>query len=818
MRRGVRAAASPSRHPAEGIVETVSFYSYKGGVGRSLLITNTARFLSLSGRRVVVLDLDLEAPGLLYKLGDAEAREAAARGERLGVVDYLADLFETGAPPASLDPYLVTVPTPPDLDGSIRLLPAGAAPHPRYWERLEALGELRRAREPDLDLAMVLLDLAGRIEEELTADYLLIDARTGVTELGGLATTALADRVVCLTLASDECLDGTRAALDALRGAERPPGRGPVTVEVLLSRVGSMRYGDKEQFATSLGVRTLSAVLHHDHEGVEREPRVGTTHIAERRSGLLMDTAEWIAKTFGRAGDQHGSAALRMRAVASVVRDLTRERPMPTPDHEGGAPWRRDQMRDGVTFTSYSTTRFADIALYSEADDRRRAPTAVPEMIVEYIGDSPPEPIAAVWLRTIGVKAVCLLVAGPDGAVVQRTFTWRWGWSDVRASQRRDLPEAQDFGALDDVGDASSDALVDAIRRGHSRYAYQLVRNWVGVTHATLHGGSPWRPREARRILDGLSSATDGHYLLRVAGGDWLGDEHWGGMSSGRVIAEQVAEGLLAPLYWRTGLEDAAAYGRDKRRVAYVAPVHAFVASHLMGLRYDPEGQFRAEAPAVADESSDDAYAIYGRRGLDGLEMTLDLDATIGAEALARIVAALQLSASDAPPTPLALTQALRARAMLVTVGVLGAYDADSSTLRFYREHIAAAAATLGVATRSLERVVHLHLAVLAYAHLGRDADGRMWESFALPRRVGELIPTGGDLTTLVQCFVARLLDRLGDRDLRDAFEGLSDAQPLPYRAWRRLAAVSLEDLRAWLMTMRRGHGAIDAVRLALFP
>ncbi len=264
-------------------METVSFYSYKGGVGRSLLITNTARFLSLSGRRVVVLDLDLEAPGLLYKLGDAEAREVATRGERLGIVDYLADLFETGAPPASLDPYLVTVPTPPELDGFIRLLPAGSAPHPRYWERLEALAELRRAREPDLDLAMVLMELAGRIEAELAADYLLIDTHSGVTEFGGLATTALADRVVCLTLASDECLDGTRAVLDALRGAERPPGRGAVTVDVLLHRVGEASQEQTRRLAEHVGVSKLAAVLHHDVEGVDKWPPIG---------------AEWIAQSF----------------------------------------------------------------------------------------------------------------------------------------------------------------------------------------------------------------------------------------------------------------------------------------------------------------------------------------------------------------------------------------------------------------------------------------------------------------------------------------------------------------------------------------
>ena len=45
---------------------------------------------------------------------------------------------------------------------------------------------------------MAMLDLQARIEDELKPDYLLIDSRTGVTELGGLATTVLADTVVCM--------------------------------------------------------------------------------------------------------------------------------------------------------------------------------------------------------------------------------------------------------------------------------------------------------------------------------------------------------------------------------------------------------------------------------------------------------------------------------------------------------------------------------------------------------------------------------------------------------------------------------------------
>src|SRR5271156_4136594 len=41
-----------------------TFYSYKGGTGRSMLLANVAWALAMSGKRVLMLDWDLEAPGL----------------------------------------------------------------------------------------------------------------------------------------------------------------------------------------------------------------------------------------------------------------------------------------------------------------------------------------------------------------------------------------------------------------------------------------------------------------------------------------------------------------------------------------------------------------------------------------------------------------------------------------------------------------------------------------------------------------------------------------------------------------------------------
>ena len=42
----------------------VTFYSFKGGVGRTLALVNIGIELAQTGKRVLLVDFDLEAPGL----------------------------------------------------------------------------------------------------------------------------------------------------------------------------------------------------------------------------------------------------------------------------------------------------------------------------------------------------------------------------------------------------------------------------------------------------------------------------------------------------------------------------------------------------------------------------------------------------------------------------------------------------------------------------------------------------------------------------------------------------------------------------------
>ncbi len=48
-------------------MKTITFYSYKGGVGRTLALANVAMRLSEFKKKVCMIDFDLEAPGLHHK-------------------------------------------------------------------------------------------------------------------------------------------------------------------------------------------------------------------------------------------------------------------------------------------------------------------------------------------------------------------------------------------------------------------------------------------------------------------------------------------------------------------------------------------------------------------------------------------------------------------------------------------------------------------------------------------------------------------------------------------------------------------------------
>src|SRR5438067_646551 len=124
----------------------VTFYSYKGGTGRSMALANVGWILASNGKRVLMLDWDLEAPGLHRYfhpfLSDRELAEA--RGVIDFVISYATEAMTPladGLAPAAINQGSAANATPADATP----LADGLAPA-ADWYRTQA--NILRYAEP----------------------------------------------------------------------------------------------------------------------------------------------------------------------------------------------------------------------------------------------------------------------------------------------------------------------------------------------------------------------------------------------------------------------------------------------------------------------------------------------------------------------------------------------------------------------------------------------------------------------------------------------------------------------------------------------
>ena len=213
-------------------MKTVTFYSYKGGVGRSLALVNIASRLIEFGKSVCLLDFDLEAPGLNCKFGyDTEQIKK-------GIVDYVYDFANNGTLNQDIRPYTVRIPdgtNNPMLKPSY-LIPAGNSHSQIYWKKLSAINWYDLIYENEDGIAF-LLDLKEKIETQLKPDYLLIDSRTGISEISGIALSLMAEEVVVLAANNKENLEGVSKIIKGLKNSTYKLTTSNPSITFVLSRI-----------------------------------------------------------------------------------------------------------------------------------------------------------------------------------------------------------------------------------------------------------------------------------------------------------------------------------------------------------------------------------------------------------------------------------------------------------------------------------------------------------------------------------------------------------------------------------------------------
>ena len=201
----------------------VTFYSYKGGVGRTLALLNVAYELADSGQRVLVVDFDLEAPAIhsnrWWTLTSGESSTATDSNDHPGIVEYVGTYLETMRVPRAID-YIVDA-TPEGCRGTIELMSSGVLDD-TYSTRLNRIdwNDLYLVR----DGYVMFEDLRAQWEG-VGYDYALLDSRTGFTDVGGICTRHLPDSVVLMFRPDDQSLRGMETIVEAIRSEKPTPRR-----------------------------------------------------------------------------------------------------------------------------------------------------------------------------------------------------------------------------------------------------------------------------------------------------------------------------------------------------------------------------------------------------------------------------------------------------------------------------------------------------------------------------------------------------------------------------------------------------------------
>lgn len=338
-----------------------TFYSFKGGVGRSMALAAVAYVFAQRGLKVLTIDFDLEAPGLeRYFVSPRQAAQARAAPGLIDLLDaYKLAMtseaeFEKGRFRRWWDFVTEAVPNAKG-GGYVDLMTAGAR---EPEDRLQAYASTVRSFDwmdffhnwhGEQFFIWLRQQLLGQGDEPARGyDVVLVDSRTGLTEMGGVCAYQLADCAVMFCAANQQNIDGTlQVARDFQSDAVKALRRGrelellvlPARLEPENQRREEFLRGFEAAFPRSQFLpkalyeagedyRTLALPYEREFAVIERlvggdDAELGLPATkAETSFARLADALTLIAKG-GRLADQKDSAKAALVPSEGDVGTLT---------------------------------------------------------------------------------------------------------------------------------------------------------------------------------------------------------------------------------------------------------------------------------------------------------------------------------------------------------------------------------------------------------------------------------------------------------------------------------------------------------------
>ncbi len=235
-----------------------TFYSFKGGVGRTMALVNVAVELANRGKRVLIVDFDLEAPALdTFDLG--QPAESTS-----GMVDFVREYLDAGMAPDAAD-FLFESTDSRDNGGGLWIMPAGSQDR-GYSARVSSIdwNDLYENH----DGYLLLEDLKLQWQAEIEPDHVLLDCRTGYTDIGGICTRHLPNAVVLFFFPNQQNLRGLTKIVRDIRAEGTGPRKQNIDLHFVVSNVPDLDDEDPvlhqilSNFQTDLGFGSPPLRIH----------------------------------------------------------------------------------------------------------------------------------------------------------------------------------------------------------------------------------------------------------------------------------------------------------------------------------------------------------------------------------------------------------------------------------------------------------------------------------------------------------------------------------------------------------------------------
>ena len=205
-----------SKCPLSG--KLVSFYSFKGGVGRTTAMMMAAIGVARRGKKVVLLDFDLEAPGVSCFFPEESLSQ-------YGILDFFVE-SNAYLEEMNIDEYLYPVGEYFHINqygGEIYILPAvGTAAqndiesYRKNLMRFDMDVPVYEEEKTPIDM------LLSKIDSFLKPDYIFIDTRSGIHQIGGITLTRYSDLALLFFYGSRQNIEGMRMTLPILKSSGTP--------------------------------------------------------------------------------------------------------------------------------------------------------------------------------------------------------------------------------------------------------------------------------------------------------------------------------------------------------------------------------------------------------------------------------------------------------------------------------------------------------------------------------------------------------------------------------------------------------------------